>query len=133
MKHVLASLIAIFAFNGAAPAETLTPVDVPNLRARIIASEPTGPVELRIRNKGRILFTQGQDVTVFTKAGGGGPKVHSAMTELSGNRFCISEARNWSGICVEMFRSADGGYICRGQYGNGASFGERDCWIKIPR
>lgn len=133
LKTLALSLGAVLMMATAARADTLTPVDVADLRARIIAMKPTGPVELRIRNKGRILFSDTEHVQVFTKAGKTGPKINTTISEIAANRVCVAGARGWSGLCVEMFQDAAKAYMCRGEYGNGSTFEVRNCWIKIPK
>lgn len=133
MRTLLCAMGAVLTISGAVQAEALSPVNVPELRAQILASKPTGPVVLRIRNKARIHFSQGDSVVVFTKAGNSSPRIKTMITEMSGNRFCVAAAKSWAGMCVEMFKGPDNGYTCRGEYGNGYGFDARDCWIKIPR
>ena len=128
-RRLACLLLPALAPGGPVAAET--PVDINALRASLIARYPDNAVELRIRAHGRIHFFENDQVRVYPKTGNDRLVNKSTITVFEGNRFCIAEDRNWSGVCISMYRREDGQYLCEGQFGNGYGYGKSDCWIKI--
>lgn len=127
-KPLLLAMLALVASTVSVAGQS--PVNFNDLRASMIARYPNTPVELRIRNHGRIHFFRDDKVRVYTKAGKSSPFVNSEITSFGANRFCIAENRGWSGVCISLFQDDSGGYLCEGAFGNGYGYEKSDCWIK---
>ncbi|MDJ0629930.1 MAG: hypothetical protein QNJ44_16850 [Rhodobacter sp.] len=121
-RPLLAALILALSASHAADAQatdTLAPVNLVDLRERLVQSYPSNSVFgiLNKRKKGFEINLDGR-ATYVALGARTDLRMATSVNRFDENEICRAPSGSWSGGCLRMFRGNDG-YLCEVVFGNG--------------
>lgn len=110
--------------------EGATPVDVIALRADLVDHYPTADRfgALDANGRGLVLGVDGS-ASFLAPVGSPTSRIETTISGFEGNTMCLAEVGGWSGLCMALFQTPDGGYFCEGTYGDGRAL-DYECTLQ---